>query len=284
MPFSWSSPIFKDLQSLTLRSLPTSHLPLDRVVSIVAANPQLKSLDLHLSTVHPAVLPLNPLTLKDLSDLSLGGHYLLSQLVDTLTLPSINSLSYDIEARDPVEETITNLITRSSNPSLSSLSIAYSINTTFYYGAAGGVISWNFLLELPELRCLKVGGAPFEPLLNILTKPDEDQHQWYCPKLTEIYMKGCHAHGEGAAKLVQMVGARNPAGGSSTAQAPVDRLKHLELHECAGQFGQNRDHTFSEIRPVLGPDVIQWLKGLVAEVVCTEPPYERRVWAAMTAC
>jgi len=72
-------------------------------------------------------------------------------------------------------------------------------------------------------------------------------------------MKGCHAHGEGAAKLVQLVGARNPAGGTSTAQAPVDRLKHLELHECA----------------VLGPDVIQWLKGLVAEVICTEPPYER---------
>jgi hypothetical protein len=236
MPFKWASPIFKtNLQSLTLRSLPTSHLPLDRVLHIVAANPGLRSLDLHIGTVHPAILPLTPITLSELTELSLGGHYLLSQLVDNLVLPAITAITYDIETRDPIEETITNLMSRSDQPPLSSLSIAYGVNATFYYGAAGGVISWNFLLDLNELRCLKVGGTTFEPLLVALTRPDEDQHRWYCPKLTHIFMKGCHAHGEGAAKLVHMIDARNPAGGSSNAHAPVDRLKHLELHECAGE-------------------------------------------------
>lgn len=232
------SPVFQaNLQSLTLRLLPTAHLPLDRVLHVIAANPRLRLLDLHVGTVYPAILPLTPLTLGELTQLSLGGHYLLSQLVDNLTLPIITAISYDIEAREPVEETITNLISRSNNPPLSSLSIAYGVSsTTFYYGAAGGVISWNFLLELPDLRCLKVGGTPFEPLLNVLTKPDEDQHQWYCPKLAQVYMKGCHTHGEGVAKLVSMVGARNPSGPSG---APVDRLKHLELHECAGEVIPN---------------------------------------------
>jgi len=259
VPFKWFSPIFKtNLESLTLRSLPISQVPLDRVLHIVAANPGLKFLDLHVGNVHPAILPLTPLTLKELTELSLSGHYLLSQLLDNLTLPAITSITFDVEARDPVEETITNLISRSDQPPLSSLSIAYGVNT-FYYGAAGGVISWNFLLDLTDLKCLKVGGTPFEPLLVALTRPDEDHHHWYCPQLSQICMKGCHAHGEGVAKLVHMIDARNPAGGSSSAQAPVERLKHLELHECA----------------VLGPDVIQWLRSRVADVVCTELQYDR---------
>jgi len=40
----------------------------------------------------------------------------------------------------------------------------------------------------------------------------------------------------------------------------VEKLKHLELHECA----------------VLGPDVVQWMKSRVLEVVCVELVYDRR--------
>lgn len=274
MPFKWSSPLFKtDLQSLTLRSLPTSHLPLDRILHIIASNPNLESMDLHFTTVHPAILPLNPITLENLTEMSLGGHYLLSQLVDDITLPSLAHLTFDIEARDPIEETITNLISRSNNPPLASLSIAYNPGTAFYYGAAAGIMSWGFLMEMPELRTLKVGGTAFEPLLVSLSGPEDGGGQWCCPKLTGLYMKGCHAHGDGVSKLVQMVEVRNPTPTSSTHNTngggggipggggSVDKLKHLELHECA----------------MLGPDVVQWMKSRVLEVVCVELAYDRWV-------
>lgn len=271
MPFKWSSPLFKtDLRSLTLRSLPTSHLPLDRILHVIASNSNLESLDLHFTTVHPAILPLNPLTLENLTKMSLGGHYLLSQLVDDLTLPSLAHLTYDIEARDAIEETITALISRSNNPPLATLSIAYNPGTAFYYGAAAGIMNWGFLMDVPELRTLRVGGTAFEPLLVALSGPEDGIGQWYCPKLTGLYMKGCHAHGDGVSKLVQMVDVRNPTsaqitnaggGGGLGGGGSVDSLKYLELHECA----------------VLGPDVVEWMKSRVAEVVCVELAYDRWV-------
>ena len=269
MPFKWSSPLFKaGLHSLTLRSLPTFHLPLDRILHIIASNPSLESMDLHFTTVQPAILPLNPLALENLTKLCLGGHYLLAQLVDNLTLRSLAHLSYDIEAREPIEETITNLISRSGNPPLTSLSIAYNPGTPFYYGVATGIMNWGFLMDAPELRTLKVGGAALEPLLIALSGPEDGVGQWYCPKLTGLYMKGCHAHGEGVSKLVQMVDMRNPtptssaqAANAGAAGGSVDKLKHLELHECAA----------------LGPDVLQWMKSRVVEVVCVELAYDRWV-------
>lgn len=269
MPFKWSSPLFKtDLHSLTIRSLPTFHLPLDRVLHIISSNPNLESMELHFTTVQPAILPLNPLTLENLTKMSLGGHYLLAQLVDHFTLPSLGSLSYDIEAREPIEETITNLMSRSGNPPLASLSIAYNPGTQFYYGAATGIMNWGFLMDAPELRTLKVGGTAFEPLLIALSGPEDGVGQWYCPKLTGLYMKGCHAHGDGVSKLVQMVDMRNPTSSAQTTNGgiggggggPVDKLKHLELHECAA----------------LGPDVVQWMKSRISEVVCVELSYDRR--------
>ncbi|KAF9652297.1 hypothetical protein BDM02DRAFT_3153761 [Thelephora ganbajun] len=269
MPFKWSSPLFKtDLHSLTLRSLPTSHLPLDRILHIVASNPNLESMDLHFPAIHPAILPLNPLTLENLTRMSLGGHYLLSQLLDNLTLPSLAYLSYNIEAREPIEETITNLISRSNNPPLATLSIAYHAGAALYYGAAACIMNWGFLMDVPELRTLKVGGTAFEPLLVALSAPEDGTGQWFCPKLTGLYMKGCHAHGDGVSKLVQMVDMRNPTPTSSTQTTnagggggPVDKLKHLELHDCA----------------VLGPDVVQWMKSRILEVVCVELASDRWV-------
>jgi hypothetical protein len=241
-------------------------LPLDRILHIISSNPNLESMDLHFTTVQPAILPLNPLTLGNLTKLCIGGHYLLAQLVDNLTLRSLAHLSYDIEAREQIEETITNLISRSNNPPLTSLAIAYNPGTPFYYGVATGIMNWGLLTDVPELRTLKVGGAALEPLLVTLSGPEDGVGQWYCPKLTGLYMKGCHAHGEGISKLVQMVDVRNPTPTSSAnagtgGGGPVAKLKHLELHECAA----------------LGPDVLQWMKSRVLEVVCVELTYDRWV-------
>jgi len=264
-PFKWSSPMLRtNLRSLNLRALPTNHLPLDRILYLVSSNPNLEVLALHFSAVSPAILPLTPTTLTELKDLTLGGHYLLSQLADSLVLPSLDTLSLDIEARDPVEDTILNLLARSNHPPLRHLAVAYgnSSPSSFYYGPGGVVISWAMLVDLTHLHSLHIGGTPLEPLLTALGPPDEDQTHWACPNLVSLALRNCHSHSDGVAKLVQMVEARNPDVASSTLTvngvAPV-KLKQLELYDCAS----------------LGQDVVNWLKGRVEEVLWTEPTYER---------
>ncbi|KAJ8462022.1 hypothetical protein ONZ45_g18082 [Pleurotus djamor] len=270
-PFKWCSPIFQtNLRCLTLRALPTNHLSLDRILSIINANPNLEVLSLHFSGVQPPILPMYNTTLGALRELSIGGHYLLAQLVESLFVPSIENLSWDIEPRDPPEDMISNLLTRSGHPPLTHLSVGYgnSNSSTFYYGPGGIVMSWAILSELSHLQSFRIGSTPLEPLLMALGPPDEDsgQTEWVCPQLVSLGMKHCHAHSEGIAKLVQMVDARNPGSGgfvSGNAAGNVTpvKLRNLELYDCAS----------------LGQDVIGWLKSRVDEVVCTEPTYERCV-------
>src|ERR1700737_1990250 len=80
-PFKWSSPIFQtNLRSLTLRALPTNHFTLDRVLYILSNNPGLEKVAFYFTTLVPAILPLSPISLTELKDLSLGGHFLMSHL------------------------------------------------------------------------------------------------------------------------------------------------------------------------------------------------------------
>lgn len=268
VPFKWSSPIFQNLQTLNLRTLPANTLALDRILYILSMNTQLVNLSLHITSANPAVLPLTPTTLEHVKSFAIGGHFLLAGLVDVLTLPAVDTLSIDIEARDPIEETLTNLLIRSSHPPVARLSISYGLHTAaagIYYHAGSAVTAWNFLGEMDALRTLQVGGAPFEPLVAILGTPEDDgQDQWYCPNLVALSMKACRpSHSDGVAKLVQMVEARNPdpASGAVPVSAggitPV-KLRHLELYDCTP----------------LGLDVIRWLNGRITDVVCTEPSFD----------
>ncbi|KAH0582107.1 hypothetical protein H2248_011764 [Termitomyces sp. 'cryptogamus'] len=255
-PFKWSSPMFRtNLHTLSLRALPACHLPLDRILFIVANNPSLESLTLHFQGALPAVLPLSPTTLPLIKTLQIGGHYTLAQLIDVFILPQLNSLTLDIEPRDPLEDTISNLLTRSSKPALTHLSIAYgnSSNTSsFYYGPSGIIISWPALLaDLTHLESLRIGGTTLDPLLSSLS-----EEPWACPSLEALGMRNCHALGEGVVKLVAMVEARNPL---PPTQGPVKRLKSLELYDCAS----------------VGEDVVAWLGSRVEEVACTEPEFDR---------
>ncbi|KAJ3545885.1 hypothetical protein NMY22_g2265 [Coprinellus aureogranulatus] len=270
-PFKWSSPMLMNLEHLTLRATPTSHLPLDRIQYILSSSPQLKTLSIHFQGVLPSILSMSPLTLPNLTSFSIGGHYLLTQLVDVLVLPSLTTLALDIESRDPIEDTLSSLLTRSCSPPLSHLSIAYGSDLSgassangaaqFYYGPGGIIVSWNVLSELFHLKTLEVGGTPLEALLAALGPPGDDTNNfntWACPLLERVSLKNCHSHGEGVARLVQLVEARNPAGNAAAATVagvtPV-RMKCLELLEC----------------PSLGLDIVRWLKGRVEKVVCTEP-------------
>ncbi|KAI0329557.1 hypothetical protein GY45DRAFT_1304628 [Cubamyces sp. BRFM 1775] len=278
VPFKWSSPMLRNLRHLHLRSLPTVHIALDRILHIVAANPQLESLALHFNSPNQPVLPLSAVTLPELKTLNLGGHYLLANLLESLLLPTLDTLILDIEARDPIEEAVSALLTRSGNPPLTRLSLCYGASAGahagFYWGSSAGVTSWHFLGELEHLAALQVGSAQLEPLISALSAPDEDngQDRWVCPRLLTLAMRGCHAHGDGVAKLVQMVEARNPDIGAGGAGPGLGlggalfgvggvvpaRLRHLELYDCTA----------------LGPDVTKWLKTRIEEVVCTEPSFE----------
>lgn len=264
VPFKWSSPIFKtDLRSLNLRSLPSNHLPLDRILHIISSNPNLESLTLHFAVVLPAILPLHPTSLPKLRELTFGGHYHMSTLTDTLILPALDVLSLDIEARDPIEDVITNLLQRSNNPPVTQLSVSYGNgnSSTLYYGPGGIVISWNFLAEMNHLHSLSVGGTPLEPFLVALGTPEDEQTHWICPNLKSVTMKSCHTHPDGIMKLVQLIEARNPETGTAMMVHGVtpSKLRQIELYDCAS----------------VGQDVLEWLKRRVDEVVCVEPSYGR---------
>lgn len=257
--------MFTGLQSLCLRMAPQYSIALDRVAYIIKCNPRLEELSLNIATTTPAVLPMSPTTFEHVKSFSIGGHYLLGALLDCLMLPALERLVIDIEARDPIEDMLTQLILRSDHPPISRLSLCYTTQSSpLYYHAGSGITSWQFLSELDELQILQVGGAPFEPLVAILGLPEDDnQDQWYCPRLVTLAMKACRPnHSEGVTKLVQMIEARNPDAGTApmaVAGVTPERIRHLELHECA----------------TLGLDVVRWLQGRIPEVVCTEPTYDR---------
>ena len=289
-PFKWSSPMLHaSLETLNLRALPTAHLPLDRILYILSNNPHLRSLTIHFQGVLSAVLPLSNVTLPHLTKLDIGGHYLLTQIIDSLTLPALTDLTVDIEARDSIEENIIGLVMRSHYPHVEHLSIAYgssSSASTYYFGPGGVMISWNTLFgEMAHLKSLHIGGTPLEPLLTALGPPGDDMHQleaWACPGLEVLGMRNCNAHSEWAVRLVQMVETRNPISGSSHSSSLTSgsgaggagaasfsdasgsgttplRLKTLEMHDCTS----------------LGQDVVKWLKDRIENVVCTDLTYER---------
>jgi len=264
-PFKWSSPMLRtNLRSLNLRTVPTTSIPVDRVLHIISNNKSLEDLSLHVTTVLNPVLPLCQTTLPELKTLGLGGHYLMASLIDSLVTPSLCSLTLNIDARDPIDDSISNLVTRSSHPAIHSLSIAYGSNGPPFYG--GLIASWGFLNDLNHLRMLQVGGTPLDPLFAMLGAPEEDVPGVMCPFLEHLALRGCPAHSDGITKLVQMVDTRNPdstppsgptsaLGGSAT---PV-KMRRLEMYECT----------------VLGQDVVAWLKSRIDDVECVDPPFER---------
>ncbi|KZV76709.1 hypothetical protein PENSPDRAFT_646159 [Peniophora sp. CONT] len=283
-PFKWNSPMLRpNLTALSLRALPSGNIALDRVLSLARSNPHLEELDLHFLNVLPAVLPLAQLTLPHLHTLSLGGHYTLSALLDTLVLPALGTLALDIEARDPFDDHLAQLFQRSQSPPLHTLSLGYAVSAhggpPYYYNAGGLVSGWTWLEHCDSLTTLRVGSAPLEPLVASLGAPDdEDEDQmppglgggtdeWLCPKLTTLALKSCPAHPDGVPKLVHLVEKRNPpmnthssSGGSHSHGVEIARLKRLEMIECAS----------------VGADVVAWIKERVDEVMCIESPFDRR--------
>ncbi|KAF7350291.1 D-ser-dehydrat domain-containing protein [Mycena venus] len=319
-PFKPTSPVFlqpaTQLVSINIRALPASLIPLDRILSIINANRDtLKILRLHFASVSQAVLPLPAATtLEHLEELYIGGHHLLSQLIDTLALPQLHALDLDFDApREPIEETIASLYARSQNPILQTLAISYGPPSpsssasssgggggpswSGYYGyvAAGNVVSWAFLAECGgSLEVLKVGGAALEGLLGALAAPEDQPLMpttnnggagnagagnggWACPHLRELHLRGCHSH------------SHPHHSHSHAAQDGVGKLVRMvdaRNPDNGGGSGGMSMGTGTPHRLVrlelddcvpLGGDVVRWLEGRIGKdgVVCVEPPAER---------
>ncbi|KXN82753.1 hypothetical protein AN958_02192 [Leucoagaricus sp. SymC.cos] len=116
VPFRWSSPIFSlsNLKRLNLRAPISPALPLDRIRFIISGNPRLETLALYFQGVLPNVLPLTPLVMREVKELKVGGHWLLSQLVDCLSTPKLSKLSLFVDPRESAEDVIVGLLTRSA--------------------------------------------------------------------------------------------------------------------------------------------------------------------------
>ena len=313
-PFKWSSPMLRNLHSLNLRALPTTHLPLDRILTIIANNPQLQSLVLHVQGVLPAVLPLAPLTLPHLNTFCVGGHYLLTMLLDNLVLPTLTTLTLDIEARDPIEDAISSLLVRSGRPALEHLSIAYSASllhtaaavaaSAFYYGPGGMVITWSQLLaDLSELKSLRVGGTAFGPLLGALAPPDDDTLTGLNPTSLHPPQPTVSVLGVGAAAgmtaqswtwacpKLEVLGLRNCHAHNEGVNKMVQMIEARNPPLSASNNGNNGNAGISSIASTpmrlrklemhdctnLGEDVMKWLETRITEVICTDPIIERCV-------
>lgn len=81
---------------------------------MISNNPHLETLALFFQGVLPNVLPLNVLVMREVKELRVGGHWLLSQLVDCLSIPKLKKLSLFVDPRESVEDVIVGLLTRSA--------------------------------------------------------------------------------------------------------------------------------------------------------------------------
>ena len=175
---------------------------------MISHNPHLQSLVLYFRGVLPNVLPLASLVIREVTEVRIGGHWLLSQLVDCLSTPQLKKLSLSIDPRESAEGIIIGLLTRSAaalsafnplpsqstqltpgaieNMKLEELSLGYDAppgpdllypSHPFILPAGPSLInpSWRTLLvHVPRLRVLKVGGMPLEALLVCLANNEDD--------------------------------------------------------------------------------------------------------------
>lgn len=312
-PFKWTSPMFQSgLHTLNLRALPALHISLDRVFYILQANQNsLHYLSFHFQGVTPAVLPLSPLTLPELKELSIGGSHILTQIVDCLSLPMLSELNIDMEPRDPLEETIHGLMERSGTTlALKHLSVSYgfgcgrrasraskvlqsgfsstsgssshSTQNPFFYGHSSTVVPWSLLNELSSLESLRLGGTSLEGLFMALGVPDDDFLNGSIgqPPSATVIANGV----SWICPNLRELGLKNCHAHSEAVGKLVQMVEARNPGPPIGAGGPMLSGTtINGVAPKrlevlelyecthVGPDVIQWLGGKVPEVIFSEP-------------
>jgi hypothetical protein len=91
-----------------------------------------------------------------------------------MTTPALESLTFEFEQRESIEEVLASLLTRSGGPPLSNLSIGYTSPMPYYGGPGGGfnqTNAWAFLAGAPTVRVLSIGQSSFDAVMGALSRP-----------------------------------------------------------------------------------------------------------------
>ncbi|KAG8965105.1 hypothetical protein FRC03_000911 [Tulasnella sp. 419] len=186
VPFKYSSPLLSNLRSLKLVSnnLSVQPFPLNRIISLIKASPQLETLELNI-VCQNAILPLTPVTLEHLKELKLGGgshqnsNGLLQHLINHLITPALTSITIEAESRSDhstMADTLNQLLIRSSNPAITSFTYGLSNSPTpspyAPYHSVGFPMA--ILPNLYHLTSLTIQSCPIEPILNVLSNRTQD--------------------------------------------------------------------------------------------------------------
>ncbi|KAJ7813482.1 hypothetical protein B0H14DRAFT_3750079 [Mycena olivaceomarginata] len=203
-------------------------------------------------------------TLEHLEDLYVGGHHLLSQLVDMLTIPQLRALGLDLdEPREPIEETISRLTRARRNPLLKT-SRCRTADPPRHHSRNGTSRRGRRLVGVPRQHRRDARGAQgrrggVRVLDSTLAAPDDSGSspaRRDSPRLRGVpkaegalpaalphaRARGARWSGEAREMVTQgtprAAGARMPVGIGGT--GPVVRLVRLELDDCGFQLGGGR--------------------------------------------
>ncbi|KAJ1302023.1 hypothetical protein OPQ81_000858 [Rhizoctonia solani] len=262
MPFAWNAPMLTNLTTLRLgQPLPLSSnssirrgqqmtiitLGLDRLLSLLQRNPKLENLEIHVTLSDP-LLPLEPTELPYLTSLAISGGRNALKLLEHIKVPALQVLDVHITARGDMDDVLTRLYVRSSNPPVRDFRYIAGQRTGWGSSfAGGGPFPVTFLDNISDtIKRLVAVKCTLQTLLSELA--DAREGAVLCPVLKQLCLFDCYSQHNFVQQLIRLVEVRNPAGSSSSG-VPA-RLNTLNLRGG----------------PDLDSDVVDWLKTRVADV------------------
>ncbi|KAF8601930.1 hypothetical protein BDV93DRAFT_607868 [Ceratobasidium sp. AG-I] len=252
VPFTWNSPMLRGLRHLALadQSHPVAsatRLSVDRLLTVLSANPDLESLNLELRC-SPHVLPPRNVTLSSLKSLTIaGGDAHTLELLEHLTLPALTSLSVRLSVPEPVDDALQALLIRSGRPSIKHFAChpAYadefpsrtvSSLPTITHLEMLEMMPRDVLIQLTPPRAGQDSGSPVSPVAphSFAGIPASGV---LCPVLESVVIKGCPSLAQALPELIQFILHRNPTelsegGATSKSSSGLPALKSVVITNC----------------------------------------------------
>ncbi|KAB5588601.1 hypothetical protein CTheo_7952 [Ceratobasidium theobromae] len=277
VPFVWNSPMLRGLRHLALadQSHPvasSTRLSVDRLLTVLAGNPDLESLNLELRC-GPAVLPPRQLTLGSLKSLTIaGGDAHTLEFLDHLTLPALTTLSVRLSVPEPIDDALQALLVRSGHPPIKNFACHPAYADEFPSRAVAALPTITHL-EMLEMM-------PRDVLVQLTPHPHTDSPSSpatvapsgvLCPILESVVIRGCPSLTQALPELVQFILHRNPhelgapnAGGSEVSSkarpspggSSLPPLRSVVIADCGMPLDE---------------DIRAWITARVPHVVLDAP-------------
>lgn len=248
VPFTWNSPMLRGLRHLSLadQSHPVAsatRLSVDRLLTVLSANPDLESLSLELRC-SPAVLPPRKITLSSLKSLTIaGGDAHTLEFLEHLTLPALTTLSVRLSVPEPVDDALQALLVRSGHPSIRRFAChpAYadefpsrtvSALPTITHLEMLEMMPRDVLVQLTPPRAGVDSGSPPSPVAGMFAPSGV-----LCPVLESVVIKGCPSLAQALPELIQFILHRNPCelsegGTTGKSSSGLPALKSVVITDC----------------------------------------------------